>query len=148
MRYFFLLVFLLIADLNANAQTILQKIIHDFIVPSGWHSKINYDTSYCPLFQKSQLASWTLIDSHKNKEVTYYVYNYSAADSTSLTKKMLDYYMLSSCINFSSSIPNENFISFVKDQYFFLMKMCPCSTANNSSCRILAKKLFLWASTK
>ena len=148
MRYFILSVFLWVTDLNVNAQTNLQKIINEFSVPSGWHSEIDYDTSYFPLFQKSQLASWNLIGSQESQEVTYYIYNYSVADSTSIIKKMLDYYMLSSCINFSSTIPEENFISFVKGQYFFLMKMCPCSTANISSCKILAKKLFLWASTK
>ena len=73
---------------------------------------------------------------------------YFKDNPAAIRKKIIDYYILSSCLNYPSTIQEENFMSFAKGQYFFVMKMCPCSTDQNLTCKMLAKKLFLWANHK
>ena len=148
MRHFIAFFILFVACLNTNGQNKLSKLINEFNVPSDWHSKIDYNTSYFPLFQQKRLASWTLFSSEKKQRVIFFIYKYSVNDSAIFRKKIIDYYILSSCLNYPSTIQEENFMPFAKGQYFFVMKMCPCSTDQNLTCKMLAKKLFLWANLK
>jgi hypothetical protein len=147
MRRFIILFFSVgLSFLSAKGQKGFTEIINEFKIPSNWKSTILKDTIYWPIFKRSQIATWTLEgkDSMKDK-VTFFIFNYSNNDELLFSEGINSYYMLSSCLNVSSKSPKSNFKSFQKQGYMFVMSMCPCSTAENISCRQLAEKLYSWS---
>ncbi len=144
----FITLFLLIGvvSLNAKGQKTFIEIINDFKLPLGWDVKISNDTSYWPLFKKKQLGSWTLTNkANKHEKVSFFIFNYSDKDELVFTEGINSYYMLSSCLNISSKNESSNFKSFQKENFLFVMAMCPCSTAESTFCRKLAESIFKWS---
>jgi len=129
----------------SRAQTSPEQIVSSFNAPSDWISKLMADSSFLPLFERKQIAHWTFRNKPDSTiEVTFYLFNYAPNDFTFFDEKEQIYIQLSSCFVTRSDKPNENFISFHKDKYFFLLKRCPCNTRDNGQCKQLAKQLFEW----
>lgn len=146
MKNLFTFIFLIVFLSNTNCgQTSLEQIVSTFNTPPGWTSKFIADSSFFPLFERRQMATWTF----KNKsdstiKVTFYVFNYTPKDSALFSDKEQKYIRLVSCLLVPADKPNENFTSFQRSNYFFLKKMCPCYTLGNEQCKQLAKQLFEW----
>ena len=122
-----------------------ETVVSSFNVPVNWASKFTRDSSFFPLFERKQIANWTFKNNLDSTiGIKFYVFNYTSKDSVFFNKRIGKYTTLSSCLLTASDKQNENFASFYRDNYFFLMKMCPCNTRENKECRELAKQLFEW----
>ena len=135
------------SSLFVSSQT-LEKIAKTFSVPEGWKTRVVRDTAYFPSFGKRHVAIWEFkCNDEKTQSVWFYVFKYTKADSMGLQQKATLYYTLSNCLLTSNTDIKENFLSFVKGDYFFVERMCPCYTSNDANCKKLADNLLEWIKT-
>jgi len=131
--------------LKINRQSKVENLLRSFKETNEWQVSFVADTSYFPLFKRKQEGTCYFTNSkNKSKKASLTIFNFSIKDVDFLAQMTDRYIMLSSCIYAKSEYEDSNFISFVKDDLFFLLNRCPCNTDNNSACRILAKSINNW----
>ncbi|MGP8217789.1 MAG: hypothetical protein ACLQQ4_19645 [Bacteroidia bacterium] len=117
--------------------------------PEGWSVELVKDTSYVPMFGKKSVAVWVFeCKKIKIQPVEFYIFNYSPADSVSMNQKALMYYVTSNCLVASNEDVRQNSLNFVKGNYFFVEKMCPCYTTGTVECRTMVRQLGDWISNR
>src|SRR5579872_7384033 len=130
-----LTVLLIIITISGFAQD-LKKITKTFKTPDGWSGELTKDTIYVPAFGKKTVAVWKFECTKKKLQpVVYYIFDYASADSATMNQKSIMYYATSSCLVASNEDIRQNAMNFVKGNYYFVEKMCPCYTTGSLECR-------------
>jgi hypothetical protein len=144
MKYFFAIVFVLVTALGFS-QTTVEKIAKTFSVPDGWKTRVVKDTSFFPSFGRRHVAIWEFkCDDGHTEPMWFYVFKYKKEDSAFFHQKSTMYYALSNCMLVANNDIKENFVSFIRGDYYFVERMCPCYTKTNSSCKTLVSALDKW----
>ena len=83
--------------------------------------------------------------SYKNKDVTYYAFDYAQSDSTIFSKVKMKRLSMENCSWTGNNNPKKNFpLAFVKGDYYYLLEFCPCGASSKGRCAGLALKLNRW----
>ncbi len=145
MKKYFVLIFACIS-LTGFGQD-LKKIVKTLKVPDGWSGELVKDTSYVSMLGKRTVAIWKFeCKKAKVQPVEFYVFDYKPADSISMKQKSIIYYATSNCLVASNEDIRQNSMDFVKGDYFFVEKMCPCYTTGSAECRTMVRQLGQWIS--
>lgn len=127
----------------------LKKITHTFSVPSGWKGQLVKDSSYIPMYGKKTIARWVFVCKTKRIEpIEFLIFDYLPQDSAAMEQKAMMYYATSNCLVVSNEDIRQNSMNFVKGNYYFAEKMCPCYTTGTEECRTIVRKLGDWIKSK
>lgn len=123
----------------------LKKITKTMKTPDGWAEELAMDTTYVPMLGKKAIAIWKF-DCKKVKitPVEFYVFNYVQADSLAMLRKADMYYATSNCLVVSNEDIRQNSMNFIRGNYLFIEKMCPCYTTGTVECRTMVRELSDW----
>lgn len=117
------------------------------MVPDGWSGDLVKDTSYVSMFGKRTVAIWKFeCKKAKVQPVEFYVFDFNHADSIAMKQKSLMYYATSNCLVASNEDIRQNSMDFIKGNYYFVEKMCPCYTNGSTECRTMVRQLGQWIS--
>lgn len=127
----------------------LVKITKTFKTPEGWSVDLIRDSSYVPMFGKKAIAMWKFeCKKARIQPVEFYIFDFNHADSASLNQKALMYYVTSNCLVASNEDFRQNSMNFVRGNYFFVEKMCPCYTTGTVECRTMVRQINAWITNK
>lgn len=127
----------------------LKKITRTFPIPSGWKGELVTDSSYVPMFGKKIIARWVFVCKKKDVQpVEFLIFDYIPQDSAGMEHKAIMYYATSNCLVASNEDIRQNSMNFIKGQYYFAEKMCPCYTTGTEECRTIVRKLGDWINGK
>lgn len=123
----------------------LKKIVHTMKTPSGWSEELANDSIYVPMMGKKTIAVWKFqCKTVKIAPVEFYVFDYAAGDSASMMRKADMYYATSNCLVVSNEDIRQNSMNFIRGNYIFIEKMCPCYTTGTLECRTMVRQLNDW----
>lgn len=143
MKGFITAILILVATLGFSQD--LKKIVKTFKTPDGWSGELKMDSVYVPSFGKKAIATWTFVcKTKKIQPVIFYVFSYTKADSAEMDQKAIMYYATSSCLVASNQDIRQNSMSFVRGNYYFTEKMCPCYTTGSVECETMVKQMSDW----
>ena len=147
MRIYIALIFTCISLIGFGQD--LKKITKSMKTPDGWSVELVKDTTYMPMFGRKTVAIWKFeCKTVKIKPVEFYVFDYVKGDSASMDQKAMIYYATSNCLVVSNEDIRQNSMNFIKGNYFFVEKMCPCYTTGTVECRTMVRQLTDWITNK
>jgi hypothetical protein len=147
MKRCFTLFFILIAIAGFTQD--LKKITKTFKTPDGWSGELVKDTTYVPMFGKKAIALWKFECTKKKLQpVVFYVFEYTHEDSAKMENKAMMYYATSNCLVVSNEDIRQNSLNFIRGNYFFAEKMCPCYTTGSVECRTMVRDINEWITNK
>jgi len=143
MRIYIALLFACISFLGIGQD--LKKIIKTMKTPDGWSVSLEKDSTYVPMIGKKTIAVWKFeCKKVKIAPVEFYIFDYISADSAAMEQKAMMYYATSNCRVVSNEDIRQNSFDFVRGNYYFVEKMCPCYTTGTVECRTMVRQLNDW----
>ncbi len=147
MKAFIALLFTCISVLGFGQD--LKKMVLTMKIPVGWTGQLIKDTSYIPMLGKRTIAVWKFeCTKVKIPPVEFYIFDYVKSDSVAMNQKSNMYYAMSNCLVVSNEDIRQNSMNFVKGNYYFVEKMCPCYTTGTVECRTMVRQLNEWITNK
>jgi hypothetical protein len=147
MKRIFALVFILVAFIGFGQD--LKKITKTFKTPDGWSGELVKDTTYVPMFGKKAIAMWKFeCKKKKLQPVEFYIFEFNHEDSARMENKAMMYYATSNCLVSSNEDIRQNSLNFIRENYYFAEKMCPCYTTGSMECRTMVRSINEWINNK
>jgi len=116
-------------------------------IPNGLTISVDSVKKEFSIMDKKVIGQITF--SYKSKSVTYNIFNYNTADSVIFSKILMNRLSTENCMWKNNSNPNKNFhLSFIRDNYYYLIEYCPCGANSKGRCGNLALKINKWLKNK
>jgi hypothetical protein len=132
---------------NAHSQSpTINEVLKSLQLPDGWTATVENSNSFYNEFNRKSIAGVTFMSS--GASVCYTIFQYNKADSSVFKQGWFNYIIQANCEFKPGNDPSSELATFVKNDFYFLLQLCPCRTDKHPECGVLARRLTEWARTK